>query len=134
MLFTLHHAPKCCRSSEISRIAGFFCSLALAALALAFFRWDQYLPQVLLFRRLASLQRWGAVALLGIGRETSFWAMFPQLLALGGGLGLLVPPLTSILLGSVDKPHSGIASGLLNSARQTGSVNTWNQLTKCRPI
>jgi DHA2 family methylenomycin A resistance protein-like MFS transporter len=37
-------------------------------------------------------------------------------------LGLLVPPLTSTLLGSVDKARSGIASGVLNSARQTGSV------------
>lgn len=45
-----------------------------------------------------------------------------QLLALGGGLGLLVPPLTSMLLSSVDKARSGIASGVLNSARQTGSV------------
>jgi MFS transporter, DHA2 family, methylenomycin A resistance protein len=64
----------------------------------------------------------GALALLGMGRETRFWAMCPQLLALGGGLGLLVPPLTSVLLGSVNKAHSGIASGVLNSARQTGSV------------
>jgi DHA2 family methylenomycin A resistance protein-like MFS transporter len=37
-------------------------------------------------------------------------------------LGLLVPPLTSTLLGSVNKTRSGIAAGVLNSARQTGSV------------
>jgi DHA2 family methylenomycin A resistance protein-like MFS transporter len=43
-------------------------------------------------------------------------------MALGGGLGLLVPPLTSTLLGSVDKARSGIAAGVLNSTRQTGSV------------
>ena len=48
--------------------------------------------------------------------------MFAQLMALGGGLGLLVPPLTSTLLGSVDKARSGIAAGVLNSTRQTGSV------------
>jgi DHA2 family methylenomycin A resistance protein-like MFS transporter len=34
----------------------------------------------------------------------------------------LVPPLTSTLLGSVEKSRSGIAAGVLNSARQTGSV------------
>ena len=48
--------------------------------------------------------------------------MLAQLMALGGGLGLLVPPLTSTLLGSVDKARSGIAAGVLNSTRQTGSV------------
>jgi DHA2 family methylenomycin A resistance protein-like MFS transporter len=43
-------------------------------------------------------------------------------MAMGGGLGLLVPPLTSALLGSVEKARSGIAAGVLNSTRQTGSV------------
>jgi DHA2 family methylenomycin A resistance protein-like MFS transporter len=41
---------------------------------------------------------------------------------MGGGLGLLVPPMTSMLLGSVEKSRSGIAAGVLNSTRQTGSV------------
>jgi DHA2 family methylenomycin A resistance protein-like MFS transporter len=45
-----------------------------------------------------------------------------QLVALGAGLGLLVPPLTSTLLGSVEKSRSGIAAGVLNATRQTGSV------------
>ena len=35
---------------------------------------------------------------------------------------LPVPPLTSTLLGSVEKSRSGIAAGVLNSTRQTGSV------------
>jgi DHA2 family methylenomycin A resistance protein-like MFS transporter len=35
---------------------------------------------------------------------------------------LLVPPLTSTLLGSVEKSRSGIAAGVLNVTRQTGSV------------
>jgi MFS transporter, DHA2 family, methylenomycin A resistance protein len=33
-----------------------------------------------------------------------------------------VPPLTSALLGSVEKAQSGIAAGVLNATRQTGSV------------
>ena len=41
---------------------------------------------------------------------------------MSGGLGLLVPPLTSTLLGSVEKSRSGIAAGVLNATRQTGSV------------
>ncbi|MGA8950687.1 MAG: MFS transporter, partial [Xanthobacteraceae bacterium] len=64
----------------------------------------------------------GCLALLGIARGTSYWAMVAQLVAMGGGLGLLVPPLTSTLLGSVEKARSGIAAGVLNSTRQTGSV------------
>jgi MFS transporter, DHA2 family, methylenomycin A resistance protein len=34
----------------------------------------------------------------------------------------MVPPLTSTLLGSVEKSRSGIAAGVLNATRQTGSV------------
>jgi DHA2 family methylenomycin A resistance protein-like MFS transporter len=64
----------------------------------------------------------GCIALLGLGRGTSYWALCAQLVAIGGGLGLMVPPLTSTLLGSVDKARSGIAAGVLNSTRQTGSV------------
>src|SRR5215472_2608408 len=64
----------------------------------------------------------GCLGLLGLERGTSYWALCTQLLAMGGGLGLLVPPLTSALLGSVEKARSGVAAGVLNSTRQTGSV------------
>jgi DHA2 family methylenomycin A resistance protein-like MFS transporter len=64
----------------------------------------------------------GCVALLGVAPGTSYWAIGPQLVPIGGGLGLLVPPMTSTLLGSVEKSRSGIAAGVLNSARQTGSA------------
>jgi DHA2 family methylenomycin A resistance protein-like MFS transporter len=64
----------------------------------------------------------GSLGLLIVAPGTSYWAVGLQLVALGGGLGLLVPPLTSTLLGSVEKSRSGIAAGVLNSTRQTGSV------------
>ncbi len=64
----------------------------------------------------------GCVALLGIERGTNFWFMCAQLVAIGGGLGLLVPPLTSTLLSTVERARSGVASGVLNATRQTGSV------------
>jgi DHA2 family methylenomycin A resistance protein-like MFS transporter len=64
----------------------------------------------------------GSLGLLTVAPGTSYWAIALQLVALGGGLGLLVPPLTSTLLGSVEKSRSGIAAGVLNSTRQTGSV------------
>src|SRR5712692_6121203 len=64
----------------------------------------------------------GCVALLPIASGTSYWAIGVQLAVMGGGLGLVVPPLTSTLLGSVEKSRSGIAAGVLNATRQTGSV------------
>jgi MFS transporter, DHA2 family, methylenomycin A resistance protein len=70
----------------------------------------------------AVLSALGCLALLVIGRDTSYGLMCAQLIVIGGGLGLLVPPLTSTLLGSVDKQRSGIAAGVLNATRQTGSV------------
>lgn len=64
----------------------------------------------------------GCLGLVWIEAGTSYWAIFAQMIAISGGLGLLVPPLTSILLGSVEKARSGIAAGVLNATRQTGSV------------
>jgi DHA2 family methylenomycin A resistance protein-like MFS transporter len=70
----------------------------------------------------AVLSAAGCFALLGIEADTSYWSICLQLIALSTGLGLLVPPLTSTLLGSVEKSRSGIAAGVLNATRQTGSV------------
>jgi len=62
------------------------------------------------------------LALTMIRPTTAYAWLLAPFLILGAGLGLVVPPLTSALLGSVDKSRSGIASGVLNAARQTGSV------------
>ncbi|MGX4770733.1 MFS transporter [Bradyrhizobium guangdongense] len=70
----------------------------------------------------ACISALGCLGLVWIEAGTSYWAMFAQLIAISGGLGLLVPPLTSTLLGSVEKARSGIAAGVLNATRQTGSV------------
>ena len=70
----------------------------------------------------ALLMTAGAVALEGTGSGTAFPALVIQMVALGFGLGLIVPVMTASLLGSVDRSRSGIASGTLNTARQTGSV------------
>jgi MFS transporter, DHA2 family, methylenomycin A resistance protein len=64
----------------------------------------------------------GCLGLLGMHEGSPYWTLGVQLTALGAGLGLVVPPLTATLLGSVAKQFSGIASGVLNSMRQTGSV------------
>jgi len=66
-----------------------------------------------------------AIACLGlvwVGAGTPYWAMTAQLLILGAGLGLVVPAITTLLLGSVDRSRSGIASATLYAMRQSGSV------------
>ena len=64
----------------------------------------------------------GTGALLGLGGGASYPALLGPLMVMGAGLGLIVPPMTSIMLGSVDASLSGIAAGALNAARQTGSA------------
>lgn len=70
----------------------------------------------------ACISAFGCLGLIWIEAGTSYWANFAQMIAISGGLGLLVPPLTSTLLASVEKARSGIAAGVLNATRQTGSV------------
>ncbi len=70
----------------------------------------------------SALMALACLALLGSRQDTPYAGLIAQFIALGGGLGLLVPPLTSMLLGSVEKSRSGISSGILNSMRQIGSV------------
>lgn len=64
----------------------------------------------------------GCLFLLGAGVETPYSRMWWQLLAIGAGIGLVVPPMTSALLGTVERENSGVASGVLNTSRQLGSV------------
>jgi DHA2 family methylenomycin A resistance protein-like MFS transporter len=70
----------------------------------------------------ACISALGCLGLVWIEAGTSYWTILAQMIAISGGLGLLVPPLTSTLLGSVEKARSGIAAGVLNATRQTGSV------------
>jgi len=70
----------------------------------------------------AVLAALACAALLGVGAGTSYGAMLVPLVVLGGAVGLIVPLMTSELLGSVDRSRSGVASGTLNTMRQTGSV------------
>jgi MFS transporter, DHA2 family, methylenomycin A resistance protein len=70
----------------------------------------------------AILSAAACLALLGIEPGTSYWVLCVPLIGMGCGIALSVPPLTSALLGSLKKSRSGVAAGVLNSARQTGSV------------
>ena len=64
----------------------------------------------------------GCVLLSEIDRQTTYAAMLPGQLLIRGGIGLVVPPMTAAVLSTVDRTRSGIASGLLNAARQTGGA------------
>ncbi|HEY2770653.1 MAG TPA: MFS transporter [Solirubrobacteraceae bacterium] len=61
-------------------------------------------------------------ALLGAGTGTPYGEIVVQLMGIGFGIGLIVPVITSAVLGSVERSRSGIAAGTLNTARQTGSA------------
>jgi MFS transporter, DHA2 family, methylenomycin A resistance protein len=64
----------------------------------------------------------GCAGLLPTGPATAYPAMLAQQILLGGGLGLLVPPLTGLLLSSAERSRSGVASGALTAFRQAGSL------------
>ncbi|MFG1625333.1 MFS transporter [Kribbella sp. NPDC049227] len=64
----------------------------------------------------------GCLAMLGSTGQTSYAVLVVPLVLAGFGLGLVVPVMTSALLSGVDRSRSGMASGTLNAARQTGSV------------
>ena len=64
----------------------------------------------------------GYLALAGIAVETSYEAIVGPLLAAGVGVALVVPSMTAAVLGNVARERAGVASGVLNAARQTGGV------------
>jgi DHA2 family methylenomycin A resistance protein-like MFS transporter len=64
----------------------------------------------------------GCAGLLWTGPGTPYPAMLGQQVLLGAGLGLLVPPMTGLLLASTDRSRSGVASGALTAFRQAGSL------------
>jgi MFS transporter, DHA2 family, methylenomycin A resistance protein len=65
----------------------------------------------------AVIGAWGWGAPPSIAQGKGFVALCAPLVALGAGLGLLVPPLTSTLLGNVEKARSGLAACSIRRAR-----------------
>ena len=59
--------------------------------------------------------------LLNVVQSGSSWpALLPGLIVIGIGVGLANPPLTSAALAAVPRERSGMASGIVNTARQLG--------------
>jgi DHA2 family methylenomycin A resistance protein-like MFS transporter len=60
--------------------------------------------------------------LLSISADRPYWLLVIPMLVASSGIALTVPTMTNVTLSSVDPSRAGIASGVLNSARQTGGM------------
>jgi MFS family permease len=58
----------------------------------------------------------------GLAATSTYATMLPGLLILPLGVGLAVPAMTASLLGTVPKARSGVASGVLNTVRQSAGA------------
>ncbi|MFD4129870.1 MFS transporter [Streptomyces globisporus] len=56
------------------------------------------------------------------GMGISSWQMAVPLVVMGVGMGLIVAPLTDMVLSEVPKEHAGSASGLINTVQQMGTA------------
>jgi DHA2 family methylenomycin A resistance protein-like MFS transporter len=64
----------------------------------------------------------GCAGLLWVDASSSYVTLAAQLFAIGLGCGVIVPVITSEMLGSVERSWSGVAAGTLNTLRQSGSA------------
>lgn len=64
----------------------------------------------------------GFALLLLLDAQSSYWLMLPAFALLPAGMGLGVPAMTNTVLSAVQAESSGIASGVLNAARQAGGA------------
>lgn len=66
----------------------------------------------------------GFLLMMGVSEQTNYWTqLFPGIVAFGLGLSMTVAPLTSAVLGSIERSHSGIASAVNNAiARVAGLI------------
>ncbi|MGY1666191.1 MFS transporter [Geodermatophilus sp. SYSU D00696] len=62
----------------------------------------------------------GPALLVGLSPDAGLLRLLPGLLVFGAGAGLVNPTMTVAALGTVDAAHSGMASGVNNTARQLG--------------
>lgn len=64
----------------------------------------------------------GYSMLLPMRIDGAYWMLVAPMLLAASGIALTVPTMTNATLSSVDASRAGIASGVLNSARQTGGM------------
>jgi MFS transporter, DHA2 family, methylenomycin A resistance protein len=64
----------------------------------------------------------GTLTLASFGRDFTAGTLALPLILIGIGVGITTPAMNLAVLDSVERTQSGLASGILNSARQTGGV------------
>jgi len=64
----------------------------------------------------------GFAGLLSLAEDVSYWRVALCFPAIGFGAGVITPAATALLLGAIDKTHVGVAAGMLNASRQSGSA------------
>jgi len=64
----------------------------------------------------------GFALLFLLDAHSSYWLMLPAFALLPAGMGLGVPAMTNTVLSAVETESSGIASGVLNAARQAAGA------------
>jgi DHA2 family methylenomycin A resistance protein-like MFS transporter len=78
-------------------------------------------PRVLMLAGL-TLAALGYLLMLRVSGESAYWLLGGPMLLVGSGIALTVPTMTNATLSSADASRAGIASGVLNTARQTGGM------------
>jgi DHA2 family methylenomycin A resistance protein-like MFS transporter len=64
----------------------------------------------------------GYLLLVPVSVSGSYWLLVVPMLMAASGIALMVPTMTNVTLSSVDPSRAGIASGVLNTARQVGGM------------
>lgn len=64
----------------------------------------------------------GYLAMAAVAAIPSSWPLAASMLVAGSGIALTIPTITAATLNAASAAHAGIASGLLNTARQIGGV------------
>ncbi|MDH7804476.1 MULTISPECIES: MFS transporter [unclassified Rhizobium] len=64
----------------------------------------------------------GYLLLIPVSLSGSYWQLVLPMLMAASGIALMVPTMTNVTLSSVDPSRAGIASGVLNTARQVGGM------------
>jgi MFS transporter, DHA2 family, methylenomycin A resistance protein len=64
----------------------------------------------------------GFLLMLTVNTSTPYLLLWPMLIAIGFGLSFAMPAMTTAVVASAPKEHTGIASAILNMSRQTGSM------------
>lgn len=64
----------------------------------------------------------GFAGLLTMSIETSYWRLALCFPAIGFGSGVVTPAVTAAMMSAVEKCRAGIAAGVLNASRQSGSA------------